>query len=90
MFDDPEQRAASQYIRRFRDTRLDQGLVGQGLEVFFGSVFVQKLARRIGGAEKAVYLDQWSQPGAMTAMLNWYRASRIFVPAPGEQVTMPD
>jgi len=89
VFDDSEQRAASQYIRRFRDTRLDQGLVGQGLEAFFGSVFVQHLAARIGGAEKAAYLDQWSQPGAMTAMLNWYRASSVIVPGDGETAERP-
>jgi len=89
VFDDPGQRAASQYIRRFRDTRLDQGLVGTGLEAFFGSVFVQHLAARIGGAEKAIYLEQWSQPGAMTAMLNWYRASTIIVPAMDETPERP-
>ena len=89
VFDDPGQRAASQYIRRFRDTRLDQGLIGKGLEAFFGSVFFQHLAARIGGAEKAIYLEQWSQPGAMTAMLNWYRASSVVVPGDGEAVARP-
>ena len=34
--------------------------------------------------EKAAYLADWSAPGALTAMLNWYRASDIVVPAPGE------
>ena len=28
-------------------------------------------------------------PGAMTAMLNWYRASEIVVPAPGETIEPP-
>jgi pimeloyl-ACP methyl ester carboxylesterase len=89
LFDDPEQRRASQYITRFRDTSIDQGLVGAGLERFFGSTFVQHVAGTIAGEDKAAYLDEWSQPGAMTAMLNWYRASAIVVPAPGEEAPRP-
>jgi pimeloyl-ACP methyl ester carboxylesterase len=80
LFDDPAQRKASQYITRFRDTGIDKGLVGAGLEHFFGSVFVQHVTATIAGEDKAAYLDEWGQPGAMTAMLNWYRASSIVVP----------
>ena len=31
-----------------------------------------------------------SQPGALTAMLNWYRASKLVVPPPGVTVPLPD
>lgn len=89
LFDHPEQRAASQYINRFRDTTLDQGLVGAGLEHFFGSVFARNLVGAAIGQEKAAYMEEWSQPGAMTAMLNWYRASSIVVPAPDEDPPRP-
>lgn len=89
LFDDTEQRKASQYISRFRDTRLDQGLVGAGLERFFASTFTQHLVAGVAGEDKAAYLDEWSQPGAMTAMLNWYRASNIVVPEPGERAERP-
>ncbi len=89
LFDDPAQRAASQYITRFRDTGLDRGLVGTGLERFFASSFAQHVAGTIVGTDKAAYLDEWGQPGAMTAMLNWYRASPIVVPAPGEDPPRP-
>ena len=89
LFDDAGQRRASQYIRRFRDTGIDKGLVGAGLEKFFSSTFVQHLSTAVAGADKTAYLDEWSQPGAMTAMLNWYRASSLIVPAPDEQATRP-
>jgi len=90
LFDDPDQRAASQYITRFRDTSIDQGLVGAGLEKFLGSTFAQHITGAIAGADKAAYLDEWSQPGAMTAMLNWYRASSIVVPpVDGDQPPRP-
>ena len=80
LFDDWDQRRASQYITRFRDTGIDQGLVGHGLERFLGTSFASHVVGGIAGADKAAYLDEWSQPGAMTAMLNWYRASSIVVP----------
>jgi pimeloyl-ACP methyl ester carboxylesterase len=89
LFDDPAQRKGSQYITRFRDTRIDQGLIGAGLERFFASTFAQHIVGGIAGEDKAVYMDEWGQPGAMTAMLNWYRASSIVVPAPDEDAERP-
>lgn len=89
LFDDAEQRAASQYMTRFRDTSLDKGLVGAGLEHFFATGFAKFVTRTIAGEDKAAYLDEWSHPGAMTAMLNWYRASPIIVPAPDERPDRP-
>ncbi|MEL7154431.1 MAG: alpha/beta hydrolase, partial [Pseudomonadota bacterium] len=35
-------------------------------------------------AHRMKYRQVWSQPGAMTAMLDWYRASPVWVPKPGE------
>lgn len=89
LFDDPGQRKASQYITTFRDTSIDRGLVGAGLERFFGTTFAKVLTRAVAGKDKAAYLDEWSQPGAMTAMLNWYRASSIVVPAMDEEPPRP-
>jgi pimeloyl-ACP methyl ester carboxylesterase len=89
LFDDRAQRKASQYIRLFRDTSIDKGLTGAGLEKFFGSTFARHLTAAVAGGDKAAYLDEWSQPGAMTAMLNWYRASAIIVPAMDETPERP-
>lgn len=89
LLDDPAQRAASQYVRRFRDTSLDGGLVGAGLERFFSSTFAHVLTSAVAGGDRAAYLDEWGQPGAITAMLNWYRASPIVVPAIGEAAERP-
>jgi pimeloyl-ACP methyl ester carboxylesterase len=89
LFDDRDQRAASQYIRRFRDTDLDKGLVGAGLEKFLGTTFAHHVAHAIVGEDKAAYLDEWSQPGAITAMLNWYRAAGVIVPAMDEDPVRP-
>ena len=89
LFDDKDQRRASQYITAFRDTSIDQGLVGAGLEKFLGSTFAKHLTHAIAGEDKAAYLDEWSQPGAMTAMLNWYRASQVIVPPLDQEPPRP-
>jgi pimeloyl-ACP methyl ester carboxylesterase len=41
-------------------------------------------------AEKRQYIADWSQPGAMAAMLNWYRASRLVVPPTDVTIPLPD
>ena len=89
LYDDREQRKASQYVNTFRSTTLDQGMTGSALEHFFASGFAQHVVGGIAGEEKAIYMDQWGQPGAMTAMLNWYRASGFDVPKPDEDVPRP-
>jgi pimeloyl-ACP methyl ester carboxylesterase len=89
LFDDPAQRAASQYMTRFRDTTLDQGLTEAGLDHFFTTGFAKFVSHPIADADKAAYLAEWRHPGAMTAMLNWYRASQIIVPAIDETPARP-
>jgi pimeloyl-ACP methyl ester carboxylesterase len=32
------------------------------------------------------YIEAWSAPGALTGMLNWYRATPLVVPKPGDPV----
>ncbi|MEZ0496361.1 alpha/beta fold hydrolase [Sphingomonas sp. IW22] len=89
LFDDPAQRAASQYIRAFRDPGLEPRIEAMGLSRFFDTSFAAHVDAALIAPEKAAYLDEWSQPGALTAMLNWYRASAIQVPAMDEQPARP-
>lgn len=71
---DPAQAKASGYIGFIRSTRLDHS---RALARLFGSRLVQRAAARAIGRERAAHLDEWSQPGAMTGMLNWYRAAGL-------------
>lgn len=80
IFDDPDQRSASQYINRLR---------GEGAEVHMAADGFARMRKMIEGYSRtdwmdektrAGYLDAWAQPGAMTAMLNWYRGSPVIVP----------
>jgi pimeloyl-ACP methyl ester carboxylesterase len=89
LIDDADQRAASQYIRAFRNPDIERHIEAIGIEAFFDTTFVKHADPALLAPEKAAYLDEWSQPGAMTAMLNWYRASAIEVPEPGEDAERP-
>ena len=88
---DPAQRAASQYMNAFRTPGMEQGIARMGLDTFFDKSFTKHVdLASIPPDERASYIADWGQPGALTAMLNWYRASRIHVPLPGEDCAMPD
>jgi len=91
LIEDEAQRAASQYIRAFRDPDFEKFVDAIGFEAFFDKSFRNHVdPALIPAEERALYIEQWSRPGALTAMLNWYRASRIVVPTPGITVDLPD
>jgi pimeloyl-ACP methyl ester carboxylesterase len=88
---DADQRAASQYINMFRTPGAVAAIEAMGLDTFFEKVLASHADRsKISEAEKQQYLADWSQPGALTAMLNWYRASKLVVPPPGITVPLPN
>jgi pimeloyl-ACP methyl ester carboxylesterase len=90
LIDDPAQRAASQYISAFRNPAMEQGIAAMGLERFYARTFGSHAdLSLVPEEEKAAYLADWSAPGALTAMLNWYRASDILVPAVGAPAEPP-
>ncbi|HZF44410.1 MAG TPA: alpha/beta hydrolase [Sphingomonadaceae bacterium] len=98
LFDDPAQRAASQYINRFRMPAGDvllpaaaqvTGAVA-GWETLFAKIFEGHAdLGKLTAEDRAQTIAEWRQPGAMAAMLNWYRASPIVVPRPDEDPPRP-
>jgi pimeloyl-ACP methyl ester carboxylesterase len=91
LIEDAEQRAASQYINWFRTPRAEKAIEAMGFDAFFRKTFVGHVElSRITEAEKRQYIAEWSQPGGMVPMLNWYRATKLIVPAPGMTVPLPD
>jgi pimeloyl-ACP methyl ester carboxylesterase len=90
LIDDPAQREASQYISFFRSPAAEAAITGMGLETFLDKVMLSHAdSTKLPAEERQHYLDDWSQPGVLTTMLNWYRASKVFVPAPGEEAKAP-
>ena len=91
LIEDEAQRAASQYMVAFRNPRMEAGIEAMGFDTFFDKSFARHVdMARISPDERQIYIDQWSRPGALTAMLNWYRVSQVVVPAIGEEAVMPE
>lgn len=75
----PAQRQASDYMLLLRDRKAERVLAADGFRR------LARLSIDAWGAteeERAGYLAAWSRPGALTGMLNYYRAARLFPGAP--------
>ena len=91
VIEDADQRAASQYINAFKTPGFEKAIERMGFRNFLEKTFAGHVdLAKIPEAEKQQYVADWSQPGAMNAMLNWYRASKMIVPPPGVTVPIPD
>ena len=91
LIESPEQRAASQYVTAFRSPGFDTMVEAKGFDWFFDTSFAPHVdIAKVTAAERQQYIDDWSQPGAFSAMLNWYRAARFVVPPLGESAQLPD
>ena len=80
LYTNPVQRAASQYFRDFRDPANDALVRQFGL----GALLIKSMGEReqspmLEDEERAAMLEDWSDPDAAIAMLNWYRASPMEV-----------
>lgn len=90
LIESSDQRAASQYINAFRTPGFEKLVEAQGYDWFFDKTFSGHVdVTKILEAEKRQYIADWSQPGAFTGMLNWYRAAKVVVPPPGVTVPLP-
>ncbi|WP_338424823.1 alpha/beta fold hydrolase [Sphingopyxis kveilinensis] len=86
-----EQRAASQYIRTFRDPASDAIIAEHGLAGLLAHAFAGKVPS--GGLQPADeikrLLKDWEDRDACRAMVNWYRASPLVVPPMDEPYAEP-
>ncbi len=86
LLEDQAQRAASAYIHALRQPEAEARLSANGYQKLLG------MLRRFGPqpwltpARQAAYLKAWAAPGALTGMLNWYRATPLLVPKVGEEI----
>jgi epoxide hydrolase 4 len=85
--EDDAQRRASSYIHYLRDPRAEERLSANGFEKLVGMLTgFGRPQPWLTPERRAAYVEAWSAPGALTGMLNWYRASPLLVPQPGEAV----
>jgi pimeloyl-ACP methyl ester carboxylesterase len=91
VIEDADQRAASQYITAFRTPGFEKAIEAMGYRTFFEKTFARHVdVSKMPESEKQQYIADWSQPGALTSMLNWYRAGKMVVPPAGLTVPLPD
>ena len=77
----PLQQKASQYMLMFRDPKAEETLSANNYAALVNIVLGAGLKSGANTEEdKQAYLNAWSQPGALTGGLNYYRASRIGPP----------
>lgn len=86
---DMNQRAASQYIRAFRDPANDALVREKGLTGLLLEAVKWDRPSNMEADERAALLTDWEDRDACFGMLNWYRASTLAVPAMDEEAHMP-
>ncbi len=75
----PAQRKASEYMLLFRSPKAERVLQENGYARLLGA-FSQFGDDVLSEADRAAYVEAWSQPGALTGGLNYYRASPMYPP----------
>lgn len=96
IIEEEEQRKASQYINRLRQPDAVALMSQDGFARTFRMIEGFSRTGWMTPEEREGYRAAWSRPGAMNAMLNWYRASPVVVPEPGAEpgevplMTVPD
>jgi len=79
--DNPAQQQASQYMLLFRSPQAEQFLSANNCAALVETVLGDGLKKGFFTEEdKKAYIDAWSQPGALTGGLNYYRAAHIGPP----------
>jgi pimeloyl-ACP methyl ester carboxylesterase len=91
VWENRHQREASQYMRTFRDTANDELVREHGLAGILLKGFGDKLNAedRMEPDERAALLADWQNRDAAFGMINWYRASPLYVPSPEEPYGLP-
>jgi pimeloyl-ACP methyl ester carboxylesterase len=83
------QQQASQYMLLFRSPTAEQTLSANNYAPLVNGIFGElKQSGKITDADIKMYLDAWSQPGALTGGLNWYRAARVGPPVEGKRESL--
>ena len=84
--DNPAQQKASQYMLMFRSPQAEQILSANNYAALVQAVLGEGLkAGHFTEEDKKAYIEAWSQPGALTGGLNYYRAARVGPPAGGSR-----
>ncbi len=91
VWENRRQRESSQYMRVFRDTANDDLIREHGLGGILAKAFEGRLNTEdvMEPEERAQLLRDWDNRESALAMINWYRASPLYVPDMDEPYVLP-
>src|SRR5947209_8434620 len=83
--DNAAQQQASQYMLMFRGEQAEATLSANSYAGLVNAILGEGLKNgTVTEEDKKAYIEAWSQPGALTGGLNYYRAAAVGPPRPGE------
>jgi len=80
-----DQQTSSQYVLFFRTQNAEAFLSANDYQNLFGVVITSEMD--VDDDDRQLYRDAWSQPGALTGGLNYYRAGGLRPPSQGEDIS---
>ena len=84
LLNNPDQQTASQYMLLLRSAKAER-VLSENNYTRLSDVLIQFGSKWAMSEEKRFkYIDAWSQPGALTGSLNYYRASPLYPPTSNE------
>jgi pimeloyl-ACP methyl ester carboxylesterase len=80
-----DQQSSSQYVLFFRSKNAEDFLSANDYQNLFNAVVTSEM--EFNEDDRQIYKDAWSQPGALTGGLNYYRAGGLRPPSQGEDIS---
>jgi pimeloyl-ACP methyl ester carboxylesterase len=80
-----DQQTSSQYVLFFRTKKAEEFLSANDFANLFAAVITPEI--EFDDDDRQIYKDAWSQPGAITGGLNYYRAGGLKPPSQGEDIS---
>ncbi len=79
------QQSSSQYFLNFRSTKAENSLSANNYSLLLNIITNSDM--KFTDDDRQIYIEAWSQPGALTGGLNYYRMSRLLPPSLGEKMS---
>ncbi len=86
LLNNPNQQEASQYMLLFRSSKAEEVLSADNYARLMAMVTQFGSKWKMTDEVRQKYIAAWSQPGALTGGLNYYRASPLYPPASPEDI----
>lgn len=80
-----DQQTSSQYVLFFRTPNAEGALSANNYKILFDAIITSDM--EFSDTDRQMYVEAWSQAGALTGGLNYYRAGGLRPPSEGEKIS---